>query len=39
LRKAGHLGIREARVLKRNAKRMGLHVGLRQAVALLLHMR
>jgi flavin-dependent dehydrogenase len=39
LRNAGHLGIREARVLKRNAKRMGLHVGLRRAVALLLHMR
>jgi flavin-dependent dehydrogenase len=39
LRKRGRLGIRQAWVLKRNAKRMDMHVSLRQAVALLLHMR
>jgi flavin-dependent dehydrogenase len=39
LRKAGGLGIREARILKRNSKRMGMRVGLRQAVALLRNLR
>ncbi len=39
LRGARHLGIRQALVLKRNAKRMGMQVGLREAVALLLHLR
>jgi flavin-dependent dehydrogenase len=39
LRMAGRLGIRQALVLKRNAKRMGMQVGLREAIALLLHMR
>jgi flavin-dependent dehydrogenase len=39
LRQAQHLGIREALVLRRNAKRMGMQVGLRDAIALLLNLR
>lgn len=39
LRKSGRAGIREARVLRRNSKRMGMQVGLRDAVALLKNLR
>lgn len=39
LRNAGRVGIREARVLRRNSKRMGMKVGLREAVALLKNLR
>ena len=39
VRQARRLGIREAGVLRRNAKRMGMQVGLREALALLLNLR
>ncbi len=39
LRKAGGTGLREARVLIKNSKRMGMQVGLREAVALLKNLR
>ena len=39
LRKAEGLGIREARVLRRNSQRMGMRVGLREAIALLKNLR
>ncbi|KAF0214759.1 MAG: hypothetical protein FD174_4303 [Geobacteraceae bacterium] len=35
LRKAEGVGIRDARVLRRNSRRMGMQVGLREAIALL----
>jgi hypothetical protein len=35
LRKGKSVGIREARILKRNSRRMGMRVGLGEAVALL----
>lgn len=37
--KAEGTGIREARVLRKNSKRMGMQVGLREAVALLKNLR
>lgn len=39
LRKAERVGIREARVLRRNSRRMGMRVGLREAFALLKNLR
>ena len=39
LRKEEGTGLREARVLKKNSKRMGMQVGLREAVALLKNLR
>ena len=39
LRTARGIGVREARVLKRNSKRMKMQVGLREAVALLKNLR
>jgi flavin-dependent dehydrogenase len=39
LRKNEALGLGDARVLKRNAKRMEMRVGLREALALLFHLR
>jgi hypothetical protein len=39
LRSSKRMGIREASVLKKNSKRMNLHVGLREAVALLQNLR
>ncbi len=39
LRKGGRSGIREANVLRRNSKRMGMRVGLKEAVALLKNLR
>jgi flavin-dependent dehydrogenase len=39
LRKSQTLGLREALVLKRNSKRMGMKVGLKQAAGLLKHLR
>lgn len=39
LRRAESAGLREARVLKRNSKRMGMQVGLREAFALLKNLR
>jgi hypothetical protein len=39
LRHSRHLGMREALVLRRNAKRMGMKVGLREAISLLLNLR
>jgi flavin-dependent dehydrogenase len=35
MRKAEGIGLREARVLRRNSKRMGMRVGLREALTLL----
>jgi hypothetical protein len=39
LRKSGRVGIGEARVLRSNSKRMGMQVGLRDAVDLLKNLR
>lgn len=39
LRRAEGAGIREAHVLRRNSKRMGMQVGLREAVTLLKNLR
>ena len=39
LRKAEGTGLREARVLKKNSKRMGMQVGLREALSLLRNLR
>ena len=39
LRRREPLGISDARVLKRNAKRMGMQVGLKEAATLLRHLR
>ena len=39
LRRAQGMGMREARVLRRNSKRMGMQVGLREAFALLKNLR
>ncbi len=39
LRNAGRAGINEARVLRKNSKRMGMQVGLKEAVALLKNLR
>ena len=39
LRKAEPTGLREARVLRKNSKRMGMKVGLREAVALLKNLK
>lgn len=39
LRKAESMGIKEANILRRNSKRMGMDVGIREAVALLKNLR
>ena len=39
LRNAEATGLREARVLRKNSKRMGMQVGLREAVALMKNLR
>ncbi len=39
LRNEGRAGIREASVLRKNSKRMGMQVGLKEAVALLKNLR
>ena len=39
LRKNRSLGLNDARVLKRNSRRMGMQVGLKEAAALLLRLR
>ena len=39
LRKAEATGLQEARVLRKNSKRMGMRVGIREAVALLKNLR
>jgi flavin-dependent dehydrogenase len=39
LRKGKRVGVRDARVLRRNARRMGMGVGLRDALALLKNLR
>jgi hypothetical protein len=39
LRKAEGVGIRDARVLRRNSQRMGMRVGLMEAIALLRNLR
>jgi hypothetical protein len=39
LRKKRHLGIQDAWVLKKNSKRMGMQVGLREAAMLIKKLR
>jgi flavin-dependent dehydrogenase len=39
LRAGGSLGLADALVVKRNSRRMGMRVGLREALALLFHLR
>jgi len=39
LRRGGRSGIREANVLRKNSKRMGMQVGLKEAIALLKNLR